>query len=324
MSKPSIGTDRTWLIAIAAGMWGLDGLLRKPLATTMAPATVVFWEHLIVVALVSPLLPRAARVFRSCSWRDRAAVAAIGIGASAVGTALFTEAFTLSAANGDFVTPLVLQKLQPLFAVALAVMLLRERLRPGFAYYAVPALVGAWLLAFAQPLHVRVSAVEVALLALGSAALWAAGTVLGRLVSDAISPRDLTVLRYAWGLPAALVVLWCTHAPVSLGPNVGRDFVGLLLLALIPGLFALVLYYVGLQRTPASRATFAELAFPATAAVVGVWWLDGHLTESQWLGFALIAVAVLGLGWHERGRTPAVVISTERVEFELVPIGADR
>ena len=39
---------------------------------------------------------------------------------------------------------------------------------------------------------------------------------------------------------------------------------------LLPGLAAMVLYYLALGRTPASRATLAELAFPLTAALVGV------------------------------------------------------
>src|SRR5262245_62076770 len=124
--------DRTWLVAVAAAMWGLDGLLRKPLATAIAPATVVVWEHLIVVILVSPWIVRAVRAFLRCSIRDRLAIVVIGAGCSATATALFTEAFAVSARSGDFVTPLVLQKLQPLFAVVLAVFVLKERLRPGF------------------------------------------------------------------------------------------------------------------------------------------------------------------------------------------------
>jgi DME family drug/metabolite transporter len=296
-------TDRTWLVALSAAMWGLDGLLRKPLASALNPATVVLWEHLIVVAVILPWLPAAVRAYLRCSWRDRLAMAAIGIGASAVATALFTEAFTLSAGTGDFVTPLVLQKLQPLFAVTLAAVVLRERLRPGFACYAGPALVGSWLLAFANPFEVKVAAAEVALLSIGAAVLWGAGTVLGRLVSASLEPREVTVLRYAWGLPAAAVIAWRLHAPVA--PGWG-NVVGLVLLALIPGLFALVLYYFALRVTAASRATFAELAFPATAAVIGVVYLNAHLSPSQWLGLAIVVAAITGLSWHERVRPPVV------------------
>jgi DME family drug/metabolite transporter len=295
--------DRTWVVAVAAAMWGLDGLLRKPLATTLDAATVVLWEHLIAVIAICWLIPPAIAVYRRCGLRDQVAIAVIGVGASAVATAMFTEAFALSVKTYDFITPLVLQKLQPLIAVGLAVAVLGERLRARFAFYAVPALVGAWLLAFADPFDVKVAAVKVALLSLGAAALWAAGTVLGRMVSASVQPRELTVLRYVWGLPAAFLVALRTHAGLAPG---WHNLFGLALLALIPGLAALSLYYYGLRATAASRATFAELAFPGTAAVVGVLFLNSHLSWSQWLGFLVVVGSITALGWNERTRRSAV------------------
>jgi drug/metabolite transporter (DMT)-like permease len=220
-----------------------------------------------------------------------------------VATALFTEAFKVSSATGDFVTPLVLQKLQPLFAIALAVWLLGERLRPGYWMFAVPALVGAWLLTFADPFQVRVAALQAALLAIGAAALWGAGTVLGRMVSDSIGPRELTALRFGWGLPAALVVATLVRAPLT--PGWG-NIPALILLALVPGLFALGLYYVGLRATAAARATLAELAFPATAAFVGVAFLGADLSWSQWVGFAVVVASITLLGLRERRPAPTV------------------
>lgn len=289
--------DRAWLIALAASMWGLDGLLRKPLATALAPATVVLWEHLIALVVVAPWIAQALRAFVRSSARDRVAIVLIGAGSSAAATLLFTEAFAISARHGDYVTPLVLQKLQPLFAVLLAVVLLKERLRPRFAWYAIPALAGSWLLAFSDPLHVQIEAVEVALFSIGAAVLWGAGTVLGRYVSRSIATRDVTVLRYLFGALAAGCAVKIMDAPVGPGWS---NLTGLTLLALIPGLLALLLYYKGLRATPASRATFAELAFPATAALVGVVFLGGSLSTTQWLGFAIVVAAVTAIS-SDRG-----------------------
>lgn len=299
------GRDATLLVALAASMWGLDGLLRKPLATQLDAATVVFWEHLIAVVALSPFVPGALRALRRCSLRDQLAVVVIGIGSSATATVIFTKAFALSAKNYDFVTPLVLQQLQPIIAVLLAVSILNERLRVSYAYYAVPALAGAWLLALPHPFDPHVSEVEPALLALGAAVLWAAGTVLGRLVGFSLAPREVTTLRYVFGFIGATAAVRITGAPYAAG---WHNAAGLVLLALIPGLLALWLYYRGLARTAASRATLAELAFPATAAIVGVVFLDTALTGSQWLGLAVVAVAVVGLGLHEQRRRPAVQV----------------
>ncbi|SHE52089.1 DMT family transporter [Streptoalloteichus hindustanus] len=307
LGKKVSSADRTWLVACSAALWGTDGLLRKPLADALPAATVVFWEHVIVLVLLLPWLPAALRALRRCSPREWLAVVAIGAGSSAAATAMFTAAFRV----GDAVTPLVLQKLQPVFAVLAAYVLLRERVRAGYFVFAVPALVGAWLLTFPDPLDVRVTAARAALLAVGAAALWAGGTVLGRYVSRSLAPREVTVLRFAAGLPAAAVVVWLQGAPVAVGWG---NATGLVLLAVVPGLLALSLYYLGLRSTPASRATLAELAFPATAAVIGVGVLGHHLTVTQWLGFALVVGMVTTLGWHERVRRVPVVQEDPRRE----------
>jgi drug/metabolite transporter (DMT)-like permease len=298
------GVDRTWLVALATAMWGTDALWRQPLATTLPSASVVFWEHVIIVALLAPFLPRAWRALRACSWRERVAMIIIGAGSSALATALFTTAFKV----GDPVTSLVLQKLQPIFAAVASLALLRERLHGRYFAFAIPALLGAWLLAFEDPLHIEVSQAVPALLALGAAALWAAGTVLGRLVSRSIPARDVTTLRFAIGLPSAAVILLFSGAPVSVG---WHNAFGLVLLALIPGLLALWLYYVGLSTTPAARATLAELSFPATAAIVGVFVLGAKLSATQWIGFVVVVAMVAGLGWHERVSRTKLVVAPE-------------
>jgi drug/metabolite transporter, DME family len=293
--------DRTWLIAIAAAMWGTDGLLRQPLAGQLPAATVVFWEHLLIVVVLLPFLPSALRAFRAASGRERVALVLIGAGASAVATALFTQAFRY----GDPVTPLVLQKLQPVIAVVAAALLLGERMRRGYWLFAVPALVGAWFMAFPDPLSAAPQAVTAALLAVAAAALWAVGTVLGRMVSVRIASRDVTVLRFAIGLPASAVVLLAQGAPVAV---TGAQLGPLVLLALVPGLLGLTLYYIGLRSTAAARATLAELAFPVTATLIGVGLLGTHLAPSQWFGLLVVVVSVTALGLRERTRRPVVQV----------------
>ncbi|HYH28858.1 MAG TPA: EamA family transporter [Pseudonocardia sp.] len=299
MDRAGNAPDRTWLIAVAAAMWGTDGLLRQPLAGQLPAATVVFWEHLLIVAALLPFLPSAVRAFRAAAPRERTALVLIGAGASAVATALFTQAFRL----GDPVTPLVLQKLQPVIAVVAAALLLGERMRRGYWAFAVPALGGAWLMAFPDPLSAAPQALAAALLAVGAAALWAIGTVLGRMVSVRIASRDVTVLRFAIGLPASAVVLLAQGAPVAVTP---AQLGPLVLLALVPGLLGLTLYYIGLRSTAAARATLAELAFPVTATLIGVGLLGTRLEPSQWIGLLVVVASVTALGLRERSPQPVV------------------
>ena len=301
MDQRAAVPDRTWLIAVAAALWGTDGLLRQPLAGQLPAATIVFWEHLLVVVVLVPFLPSAARAFRAATPKERTALVVIGAGASALATALFTQAFQL----GDPVTPLVLQKLQPVIAVVAAALLLGERMRRRYWFFAVPALAGAWLMAFADPLSAAPRAAAAALLSVAAAALWAVGTVLGRMVSVRIASRDVTVLRFAIGLPASAVVLAAQGAPVAVAP---AQLGPLVLLALIPGLLGLTLYYIGLRSTAAARATLAELAFPVTAALLGVGLLGTELSPTQWLGLAVVVVSVTALGLRERAPKPVVQV----------------
>ncbi|MGA8112757.1 MAG: EamA family transporter [Actinocatenispora sp.] len=293
--------DLTWLIALSSTLWGTDALLRLPLSTQLPTPLIVVIEHLVCVIVLAPLLPRAFRGFRALRPAQRWAMVGVGAGASAVATTLFTFSFTY----GDAIAPLVLQKLQPLIAILLASVMLGERLHQRFLLFVLPALAGAWLLTFPDPLHVTLASAAGALLAVGAAVLWGAGTVLGRFVATDLEPTLVTVLRFAIGLPAAALIALGTGSSWHVA---GSDVLPLIGLALIPGLLALLLYYRGLRRTPASRATLAELAFPTTAALVGVFVLNEKFAATQWIGVLLVVASVTALGLHERAaQAPAVV-----------------
>jgi len=125
MSSRLAAVPGVLLVALAAAMWGTDPILRKPLGSSTTATTIVFGEHVILVALTLPLLLPALRAVLKAGPRYIAAAVAIGAGASAIATILFTEALF----HGDFITPIVIQKIQPLVAVAGAAVILGERPR---------------------------------------------------------------------------------------------------------------------------------------------------------------------------------------------------
>src|SRR5690606_2368948 len=108
--------DLTWVVALAASLWGTSALLREPLSAAADAATIVLYEHLVLVLVLLPWLPAALRAWAASPARVRAAAVLIGGGSSALATTLFTAAFRL----GDPITPQILQKLQPLIAILLA------------------------------------------------------------------------------------------------------------------------------------------------------------------------------------------------------------
>lgn len=275
------------LVSIAATMWGLDGLIRKPLSHTTSATTIVFGEHVVLVACTITLLVPALASLRRAGIRYLIAGVVVGAGASATATILFTQALF----HGDFITVIVLQKAQPLVAVLGAWLVLGEQPRRGFAWFLLPALAGIWLIALPHPLAPHARGLTPIAETLGAAFLWGMGTVLGRYLTRRLTFEHVTTVRFAFGLVASAAAL-----PI-LGDaawSSAHDSLFIALLAIITGLLALFLYYYGLQRTPALLAALGELAFPVTAALIGIYVFNSSLRWTQWLGVA-VTIAVVSL-----------------------------
>jgi drug/metabolite transporter, DME family len=274
------------LVATAAALWGLDQWIRGPLSATTTAATIVFGEHLVLVVLTLPFALAALAAVVRLGWRHVLAAVAIGAGASAVATILFTQALF---AHHDFVTPVVLQKVQPLFAVAGAVIVLGERPRPRYAIYFAAALAGTWLMGVPHPLHPEAHGLVTMLYALGAALLWGLGTVFGRYLARDMRFEHVTTLRFVFGLPASAIALLVLGSPAFASFH---DTVWIAVLALVTGFAAMFLYYYGLRSTPAVAATIAELAYPVTAILVGYFKFGQVLTGWQWVGVASTSAVV--------------------------------
>lgn len=299
------------LVALGAALWGTDGLFRRTLAFEMPATKVVFWEHMILVAVTLPFLVRFLRNRPALTTKDIAALLFVGAGASAVATILFTQAFTY----GDPTTPLLMQKTQPLFAILGAYLLLGERLLPRYGWYFLFAVSGAYLISFPDPTSVGVSRLAPALLALGAAALWGMGTVMGRHLTGKIPTNEVTALRFAIGLPTAFVILLLRNETATAFDVTAGEFGSLILLSLIPGLAALTIYYKGLSTTPASSATLAELAFPLTAILIGWAVFDTVPTATQWIGIVLLLGTIVVMSQAAaRGREALGVRTDASVE----------
>ena len=275
------------LVSLAAAMWGLDGLIRKPLSDSTSAYTIVFGEHVVLVALTLPLLVAAFTALWRAGWPYVGAGIAIGAGASAIATILFTKALF----HGDFITVVVLQKVQPLIAVIGAWLVLGEQPRRGFAWILLPALAGIWLIALPHPLEPHAHGLTPIVETLAAAALWGMGTVFGRYLGRRLAFEHVSTVRFGFGLIASACALPIVGAAAF---SNAHDSFWIAVLALVTGFLALNLYYYGLRRTPALLAAIGELAFPVTAALVGIYVFDSSLRWTQWVGVA-VTVGVISL-----------------------------
>ena len=279
-------------VAIAAMLWGSDLLLRPAvLKTGMGPVAIVMFEHVALVAIFAPTLIKSFSTWKRMNWKEILGLLFIAWGGSALATVLLTQAYSI----GEPITATLLQKLQPAFAVSLAAPILRERPKWMFFVCFALALVGAYLMSFglswvSDPASSKV--LTAALLAIGAAAIWGGCTVIGRWTLHRLEPFTVTGLRFTLALP--MLFVWnllqggisasqFTLVPAALLP--------LAAIILLPDALGMALYYFGLNRTTASQATLAELAYPATAVLLA-YPTTRDFTIWKWIGVLLLVVSL--------------------------------
>jgi len=304
-------------VAVAATLWASDAYFRNQLVQHLSPTQIVVAEDGLVTLFLLPVLFRSRGELRKLGARGWTAVGIIAAGAQALATILFTASFSIAAQHQLFAETFVLQQTQPLIAIALAWIVLGERRRPWFWPAAAVGIAGVYMVLFASDPFSPVAALrngrlEVGLLALGAAALWASGTVLGRFALGSISFWSMTSLRFTLALPVLVVIVLVQSGLGGFGHYRVSDFVpNLLAIAIVPGLLALLLYYRALSKTPASLATIAEMAYPVAATLIASapppWGFNQPVYPAQLLGTALLLAVIVFLNWT-REKAPSVII----------------
>ncbi|KGE17889.1 multidrug transporter [Paenibacillus wynnii] len=283
-----------WLVALGAALWGVDPLFRIILLKSLTSSQIVLLEHVVLFLAAVPVLWKQRFELKGIGFRQIGALLIVSWGGSAVATILFTMALS----SGDLNAVLLLQKLQPLFAIGLAAVLLKERLPQNFGPLIILALAGTYLLTFGWsiPFSEVNSFIGVgSLMALGAAALWGGSTVMGRYLLGSMKYETVTSLRFIMALPLLFIITTMEDAPWQIHGGYGASAaiaINLLLQALLPGLLSMLLYYKGLSTTKASFATLAELSFPMTAIIINWIVFKQHVTLPQIIGFSLIWTAL--------------------------------
>ena len=308
------GVDRfsVVLVAVAATLWASDAYFRNQLVQHLTPTQIVVAEDALITLFLLPVLVRSRRQLRHLGPRGWLAVGLIAVGAQSLATILFTASFSYHIYAETF----VLQQTQPLIAIVLAWIVLGERRRPWFWPAVAVAIVAVYLVVFAQDPKAPISALqsgrlEAGLLALGAAALWASGTVLGRYALGSINFWSMTSLRFTLALPVLVVIVLVQYGTAGFSHYRVSDFVpNLLAIALVPGLLALLLYYRALSRTPASLATIAEMAYPVAATLIASapspWGFGQPLYGTQLVGTALLLCVIVFLNVTKERVAPVI------------------
>ena len=199
-------------VCLAAALWGLDGVVLTPRLTGMAVPFVVFLLHALPFGLMQPFLFGCwgrLRSFDRTTWLVLFLVALTGglLGTMFIVKALFLVDFR------QLSVVVLLQKLQPVFAIFLASLLLKERLTGRFVAWAAAAISGGFLLTFGlslPDLDGDERTLWAALFSLAAAACFGAATVFGKLLLGKLEFKTATFARYGLTSVLALVFVAAT------------------------------------------------------------------------------------------------------------------
>ncbi len=275
-------------VVFAALLWSLDGILRQELYS-VSSFLVVTLEHLLGALLFLPFLVKAWPEIKTLGQRGWVSILWISICGGILGTFFYTKA--LSYVNYiDLSVVVLLQKLQPLFAISLAAIILKEKLSQRFIGLALVAMLGGYLVTFGTTTigDWDDKTIIAALLATLAAFSWGSSTVLGKHALNRLPFTAVTALRLSLTAVVAMIILTTTvggEITIDLTTNQWRNLV---IIVFSTGAVALFIYYYGLKHLPASHTTLYELTWPMSAVLID-WIVRGKvLSPSQFVGAFLL------------------------------------
>ncbi len=306
-------------ICLAAALWGLDGVVLTPRLHNLSVPFVVFLVHAVPFALMQLAFTRpgahAYRRLGALEWSEWLTLIAVALTGGVVGTLSIVHALFLVDFNQLSVVVL-LQKLQPVFAIALAAVLLGERLSPRFLGWAAAAILGGYLLTFGWSLPDvagGAASARAAAFALLAAASFGSATVFGKKILGSVSFGEATLARYGLTTGFLIILLAATGIGFPLREVTPANWTVIVTIALTTGSAAILLYYFGLQRVPARVSAICELCLPLSAVVFD-YLVNGSVLSPLQIGGAVLMIgAILRIS----SRTPAQAEAESESESEL-------
>ena len=284
-------------VSLASIMWGFDGVVLTPRLFNLNVSYVVFILHLIPFLIMNILLFRSYNDLKSFTPSDFGLFFLVALFGGVIGTMAIVKALFL--VNFQELTVVVLlQKLQPVFAIALAALILKEKLRKRFIGWASVAIIASYFLVFGMKLpnfDTGTNTIYAALYALLAAFSFGSSTVLSKKVLLKFSFQTSTFFRYGFTtlIMLAIVLFLGTYDQFNLTTR--ENWIYFLIIGFTTGSGAIFLYYFGLIRIRAIIATICELFFPVSAIIFDYLFNDKVLDPVQWIAAAVMIYSVIRL-----------------------------
>ena len=285
-------------VAISAMLWGVDGILLTPQLYNLNTAFVVFVIHLFPFLLMNLFFFKEYRHLKTMTRSELFYFTLIALFGGALGTLAIVKSLFLLHFNNLSVIVL-LQKLQPVFAVILARIILKEKIKKHFALWASIALVAGYFLTFGWSLPdfstEGITTFYAALLSLLAAFSFGSSTVFSKKILGNYSFVSSTFFRYGFTTLIMLVFVSISGHIGDFSQVTQRNWLFIALIGLTTGSGAIFLYYYGLRHVKASLSTFLELMYPITAVVLDYFVNKTVYSPVQWTAAFVMLFAIVML-----------------------------
>jgi len=278
-------------VVVAALLWSLDGTFLRPHLASISPTLVVFLEHSLGFIILCPFLFIYRAELKKITKKQWGTIFWVALFGGALGTTFFTKALFLTGFV-DVSVVILLQKFQPIFAIFLSAIILRERFPLKFYIYASLALVGGYFVTFKDPGSINFGSATalMAVFSLLAAFSWGSSTTFGKYSLKNINYGLLSALRFGFTMIILLIpaLKYFSTLP-SIESSVWKT---LIIIVFTSGAVAMYLYYYGLKKIPASLATLCELVWPVSAVIFDYLFNHNILSATQIAGAVVLIVAV--------------------------------
>ncbi len=298
MKKNEDTKSSPWLVSLGAFLWATDAPLRSRLVNNFPSTFIIFLDHLLSLIVTIPLFLREWKKILKFDWKDWVSLLIISLGGAALATIFFTQSF---ATTTNYTVPILIQKLQPIIAILLASIILKESLTKRFWLWSIIAIASAYFVSFGATFTLgalKEAMIVPVVYALLAAVLWGGSTVFGRYLLKKYSFSFVTALRYIAGLVWLVIIVHIQNQWGAFGTLTWGYLIIFILMAFIPGFIAMFIYYIGLKETKASIATICELTYPVSAVVINWIWLDSVLSIAQIIGTIVLLGAITMLTYE--------------------------
>ena len=164
----------------------------------------------------------------------------------------------------DLSVVVLIQKLQPLFAISLASIVLGERVSKSFIFLASAAILGRYLTTFGNKplLFLDRQSIIASLFALLASFCWGSSTVLGKSALKQVPFELMTCIRLIITGTIALIIITLSGNISDICSLSIENYKTMIVIVFTSGSIALSIYYYGLQNLAASHTTIYELVWP--------------------------------------------------------------